>query len=92
ADLIEAETEAQKAQALRQLGGGLSDTYAEWRDRLTGLLALVEVMIDFPDEGDAPDDTVRPILDGLDRLIADISDALGDRGVGERIRDGFRIA
>ena len=92
ADLIEAETDAQKAQALRQLAGGLSDTYAEWRDRLTGLLALVEVMIDFPDEGDAPDDTVRPILDGLDSLVSDISDALGDHGVGERIRDGFRIA
>jgi tRNA modification GTPase len=55
-------------------------------------LALVEVMIDFPDEGDAPDDTVRPILDGLDSLTSDISGALGDRGVGERIRDGFRIA
>lgn len=92
ADLIEAETNAQKAQALRQLGGGLTEIYDGWRDALTGTLALIEVMIDFPDEGDVPADTLRPILDGLDEVIAGIESALGDRGVGERIRDGFRIA
>lgn len=92
ADLIEAETSAQKAQALRQLGGGLTEIYDGWRDALTGTLALIEVMIDFPDEGDVPADTLHPILDGLDEVIAGIESALGDRGVGERIRDGFRIA
>ncbi len=92
ADIIEAETLAQKAQALRQLGGGLSETYAEWRAELTGVLALVEVAIDFPDEGDAPQDTTAPILLKLDRVIAEISEALGDGGIGERIRDGFRVA
>ncbi len=92
ADLIEAETEAQKAQALRQLAGGLSDTYQTWRAELTGVLALIEVMVDFPDEGDTPESTLRPILDKLDRLITGIEEALGDRGIGERIRDGFRVA
>ena len=52
ADLIEAETLAQKGQALRQLSGALSATYSGWREELMGLLALVEVLIDFPDEGD----------------------------------------
>ena len=92
ADIIEAETEAQKAQALRQLTGGLTDTYDRWRAELTGVLALIEVMVDFPDEGDTPEDTVRPILDKLDLIIGELEDALGDRGIGEKIRDGFRIA
>lgn len=92
ADIIEAETASQKAQALRQLSGGLTEIYDGWREELTGVLALVEVKIDFPDEGDVPQDTLRPILSRLDAVIADIESALGDRGVGERIRDGFRIA
>jgi tRNA modification GTPase len=92
ADIIEAETLAQKAQALRQLGGGLSETYAEWRAELTGVLALVEVAIDFPDEGDAPQETTASILVKLDRVIDEIGEALGDGGIGERIRDGFRVA
>jgi tRNA modification GTPase len=92
ADIIEAETEAQKAQALRQLTGGLTETYDRWRAELTGVLALIEVMVDFPDEGDTPEDTVRPILDKLDLIIAELEDALGDRGIGEKIRDGFRVA
>ncbi|MFN4183182.1 MAG: tRNA uridine-5-carboxymethylaminomethyl(34) synthesis GTPase MnmE [Hyphomonas sp.] len=92
ADIIEAETGAQKTQALRQLGGGLTQIYDAWREELTGALALIEVMIDFPDEGDVPQDTLRPILSELDKVIAEIETALGDRGVGERIRDGFRIA
>ncbi|WP_340691467.1 tRNA uridine-5-carboxymethylaminomethyl(34) synthesis GTPase MnmE [Hyphomonas sp.] len=92
ADIIEAETLAQKAQALRQLGGGLSETYANWRAELTGVLALVEVAIDFPDEGDAPQETTAPILVKLDRVIGEIRAALGDGGIGERIRDGFRVA
>ncbi|KCZ59975.1 tRNA uridine-5-carboxymethylaminomethyl(34) synthesis GTPase MnmE [Hyphomonas chukchiensis] len=92
ADIIEAETAAQKAQALRQLGGGLSETYDQWRAELTGVLALVEVAIDFPDEGDAPQDTTAPILAKLGRVIGEIETALGDGGIGERIRDGFRVA
>ena len=92
ADIIEAETVAQKAQALRQLGGGLSETYDQWRAELTGVLALVEVAIDFPDEGDAPQDTTAPILAKLGGVIGEIETALGDGGIGERIRDGFRVA
>ncbi|MEZ5999882.1 tRNA uridine-5-carboxymethylaminomethyl(34) synthesis GTPase MnmE [Hyphomonas sp.] len=92
ADIIEAETEAQKAQALRQLTGGLTETYDHWRAELMGVLALIEVMVDFPDEGDTPEDTVRPILAKLDLIIAELEEALGDRGIGEKIRDGFRVA
>lgn len=92
ADLIEAETLAQKGQALRQLSGGLSETYAGWRDELMGLLALVEVMIDFPDEGDVDANAASPVRPRVTDLIAEVEAALGDGGIGERIRDGFRIA
>jgi tRNA modification GTPase len=92
ADLIEAETLAQKGQALRQLSGALSATYSGWRDELMGLLALVEVLIDFPDEGDVAPDVAYPVRTRVDGLIKDVEAALGDGGIGERIRDGFRIA
>jgi len=92
ADIIEAETLAQKSQALRQLSGSLSATYAGWRDQLMGLLALVEVMVDFPDEGDVSSDAAAPLHDGVAGLIREVEAALGDGGIGERIRDGFRIA
>ncbi len=91
ADLIEAETRGQKAQALRQVSGGLSSAYAAWRERLTGLLALTEVMIDFPDEGDVAGDAAAPLARDLARLADEVRDALGDGGIGERIRDGFRV-
>ncbi len=92
ADLIEAETLAQKGQALRQLAGGLSETYARWRDELMGLLALVEVMIDFPDEGDVDSNAASPVHAKVSQLMTEVEAALGDGGIGERIRDGFRIA
>ena len=92
ADLIEAETEAQKSLALRQLGGALSDTYAKWQNELTEILALLEVSIDFPDEGDAPQAVGAPVIKKLETLRTQMTEALGDGGIGERIRDGFRIA
>ncbi len=92
ADIIEAETNAQKAQALRQLSGGLTQQYDQWRAELTGILALIEVAVDFPDEDDAPEETTVPVLRKLGALITDMESALGDRGIGEKIRDGFRIA
>lgn len=92
ADLIEAETLAQKSQALRQVSGGLSQTYNEWRDELTGLLALVEVMVDFPDEGDVSANAAAPLRARVAGLTKSVEAALGDGGIGERIRDGFRIA
>jgi tRNA modification GTPase len=92
ADLIEAETLSQKGQALRQLSGGLSEIYAGWRDELIEILSLVEVLVDFPDEGDVSSDADAPVRARLEALMQDVAGALGDRGVGERIRDGFRIA
>lgn len=90
ADLIDAETGAQAAQALGQLEGALSRAYAGFRRDLLKALALVEAEIDFPDE-EIPDNLARtagPVLDGL---IADLRAALSDADRGERVREGYRI-
>lgn len=90
ADLIDAETASQRSQALGQLDGALSRTYARFRADLLTALALVEAEIDFPDE-DVPDNLARlagPVLDGL---IADLRRALSDASRGERVRSGYRI-
>jgi tRNA modification GTPase len=90
ADLIDAETTAQAAQALGQLDGALGAAYAGFRRDLLKALALVEAEIDFPDE-EVPDNLARtagPVLDGL---TADLKAALSDAGRGERVREGYRI-
>src|SRR3984893_6803380 len=62
ADLIGAETEAQRRQALRQLTGLLGDQAERWRERLIEAMALVEALIDFPDEGGVPRNLLAPAL------------------------------
>lgn len=90
ADLIDAETTAQAAQALGQLDGALSQTYAGFRRDLLTALALVEAEIDFPDE-EIPDNLARTAGPVLDRLIADLKAALADADRGQRVREGYRI-
>ncbi len=90
ADLIDAETAAQASQALGQLDGALSQTYAGFRRDLLTALALVEAEIDFPDE-EVPDNLARAAGPVLDRLITDLKAALADARRGERVREGYRI-
>lgn len=90
ADLIDAETEAQKSQALGQLDGALSETYAGFRRDLLKALSLVEAEIDFPDE-EVPDNLARTAGPVLDQLIADLNAALADSDRGRRVREGYRI-
>ena len=90
ADLIDAETTAQASQALGQLDGALSQTYAGFRRDLLTALALVEAEIDFPDE-EVPDNLSRTAGPVLDRLIADLKAALADADRGRRVREGYRI-
>lgn len=92
ADLVDAETEAQRSQALRQMSGVLKDLYEGWRGQLLEIMALVEAEIDFPDEGDVPDALARSAGPRLDRLIESFTGHLDDAHRGERVRDGFRIA
>jgi tRNA modification GTPase len=90
ADLVDAETEAQRGQALAQLEGRLADQGRRWGEALLNALALLEAQIDFPDE-DIPAVLEDESKAGLVALRADLSAALED-GRGERIRDGVKIA
>ena len=92
ADLIGAETEAQRRQAYRQLKGLLGDKAATWRRLLIQALALVEASIDFSDEADVPAELVRPALDIAHMLHGEISAVLAQSGRGERLRDGLVVA
>jgi tRNA modification GTPase len=92
ADLIAAETPAQRRQAFRQLKGLIGDRAEAWRQALIDALALVEARIDFADEADVPEDLVAPALASAKRLREEIAAALADGRRGERLRDGIVIA
>ena len=91
ADLVDAETAAQRQQALDQLAGGLSQHYGRWRDQLLGALAMLEAGIDFPDE-EVPEAVANMARPPLERLLVEVRLALDDGKRGERIRDGYRVA
>ncbi|MEQ9334099.1 tRNA uridine-5-carboxymethylaminomethyl(34) synthesis GTPase MnmE [Thalassobaculum sp.] len=90
-DLVDAETDAQRRQALRQAGGGLAAVTEAWRAGLVAAMARLEAWIDFPDE-DLPAEVVGAVLDGLDGLAAALDGHLADAGRGERLREGLRMA
>lgn len=91
ADLIDAETEAQRAQALRQMEGALGALYEGWRARLMRALAYAEAEIDFPDE-DVPGDLIAKLGPEIERLESEIAAHLDDGRRGERLRDGVEVA
>ena len=90
-DLIAAETEAQRRQALRQLDGALGTLYRGWADRLRLLLAQQEALIDFPDE-DLPPEVEAQVLGELEALRGDVAAHLDDGRRGERLREGLVFA
>ena len=90
-DLIAAETEAQRRQALRQLEGALGVLYQDWADRLRGILAYQEALIDFPDE-DLPPEVEDQLLATLRAVHAEIRTHLNDAGRGEKLREGLFFA
>src|SRR5262245_61166706 len=92
ADLVAAETEAQRRQALGQLRGLLGDRAEAWRERLIEALALVEAGIDFSDEGDVPTDLVPKAIEIARSVGAEIAEALAGAGRGERLREGLWVA
>ena len=93
ADLVDAETDAQRRQALRQMEGALGRLYESWRVALVAVLARLEAELDFPDEPDVPQgkavNAVMPVLAGLEMALAT---HLTDGARGERLRDGISIA
>jgi tRNA modification GTPase len=91
ADLVDAETEAQRRQALAQLGGALGRRHEAWRDGILEALALLDAAVDFPDE-ELPEDLAARARPGLARLREELDAAVADAARGERVRDGYRIA
>ncbi|MFQ5625832.1 MAG: tRNA uridine-5-carboxymethylaminomethyl(34) synthesis GTPase MnmE [Methyloligellaceae bacterium] len=91
ADLIEAETEAQRRQALRQSGGDLRGLCEQWRENIIHAASLVEAALDFSDEADVPalvEGQARPVVEALlASLIRHLDDALK----GERLREGLKV-
>jgi tRNA modification GTPase len=92
ADLIAAETQAQRRLAFRQLKGLIGDRAEAWRRRLIEALALVEARIDFSDEADVPEDLLGPALYAAQQLRDEIAGVLADGRRGERLRDGLVVA
>ena len=91
ADLVDAETQAQARQALRQAGGALARLYEGWRDELIEAQALMEAAIDFSDEGDVGDRTASEARARVEALAERIRHHLDDGHRGEILRDGFHV-
>jgi tRNA modification GTPase len=91
ADLIDAETEMQRRQALKVLSGALGARAEEWRTQLIRSAALLEATIDFADE-DVPVDVRPEVLELMDSVQADLEAEEKGSYVSERIRDGFEVA
>ncbi len=91
ADLIAAETEAQREQALAQMAGGLARIYDGWAKRLSKALAHLEADLDFSDE-DLPDGVAGMVKPTLRQLSFEIEQHLNDGRRGERLREGLKIA
>jgi len=91
-DLIHADTDRQRRQALRQLKGLLGDRARNWRARIIEASALIEAGIDFSDEGDVPAELIAPALAKVKALLTEIEEVLAGQGRSERLRDGLVVA
>jgi len=91
ADLISSETEIQRKQAIKIMSGKSSQKFNSWRDKLLKILSHVEAKIDFPEE-DLPKNLIKEIKKTSNEVLNEIKKTLDDQKVGERIREGFKIA
>ncbi len=90
-DLISAETEIQRQQAVKIMSGRSSEKFNSLRKKLLKILSNVEAKIDFPEE-DLPEDVIQNIKEDSEKIRKEIEKILDDQKVGERIREGFKIA
>ena len=91
ADLISAETEVQRLQAVKIMKGNSSEKFNELREKLLKLLSFFEAKIDFPEE-DLPDENMKKIKKDSSEVLNEINKILNDQKIGEIIREGFKIA
>jgi tRNA modification GTPase len=91
-DLIHADTDRQRRQALRQLKGLLGDRARNWRAQIIEASALIEAGIDFSDEGDVPQELIAPAVAKIKTLLGEIQEVLAAQGRSERLREGLVVA
>ncbi len=91
-DLVRADTDRQRRQALRQLQGLLGDKARDWRAEIIGASALIEAGIDFSDEGDVPLELIAPARAKIKKLLGEIEEVLAAQGRSERLREGLVVA
>lgn len=91
ADLIDSETEWQRKQALRQMGGALGETAKRWRAQLTEAMSLLAAELDFSDEGDVSGPLQDQALGIARDVLVSLRAALGSFAMGERVREGFVV-
>lgn len=91
-DLIAAETETQRQQAVARLGGGLSQMIAGWREALLDARAEIEARLDFSDESDVSDLVPPGVPAAIERLAAELREATESVGRGRIVREGVRVA
>jgi tRNA modification GTPase len=91
-DLIHADTDRQRRQALRQMKGLLGDRARDWRAQIIEASALIEAGIDFSDEGDVPQELIEPALAKIKALHREIEEVLAAQGRSERLREGLVVA
>src|SRR3954470_12632367 len=91
-DLIHADTDRQRRQALRQLQGLLGDRARSWRQQIIEASALIEAGIDFSDESDVPTELIAPALAKIKVLHDEIEEVLAAQARSERLRDGLVVA
>jgi tRNA modification GTPase len=91
-DLIHADTDRQRRQALRQLKGLLGERVRDWRAQIIEASALIEAGIDFSDEGDVPAELMAPALAKIKTLLDEIKEVLAAQGRSERLREGLVVA
>jgi tRNA modification GTPase len=91
-DLIHADTDRQRRQALRQLKGVLGDKAGHWRTQIIEASALIEAGIDFSDEGDVPAEVIAPAAAKIKVLLGEIQQVLAAEGRSERLREGLVVA
>jgi tRNA modification GTPase len=91
-DLIEAETETQRQQAVARLAGGLSDRITSWRETLLDARAEIEARLDFSDEGDVSTELPGSVVTAIESLSTELSEAVESVGRGRIVREGLRVA
>src|ERR1700744_5606867 len=91
-NLIHADSDRQRRQALRQMRGLLGDRVRDWRAQIIEASALIEAGIDFSDEGDVPHELIEPALEKIKALHGEIAEVLAAQGQSERLREGLIVA